>query len=102
MFLDSNRIIMLPPQICLLSRLNILSLCSNSLRSLPHDMNKLTQLSQLMVDNNPALSSIPGSVCRLKLDIIGLNGCGVLFNPTHDHTHIEQYNLTLKALCLNR
>ncbi|KAI6655067.1 Leucine-rich repeat-containing protein 28-like [Oopsacas minuta] len=103
LILDSNRIIMLPPQICLLPRLSILSLCSNSIQALPHNIHAATQLSQLLVDNNPTLSSLPGSILMLELDIIGLNGCGgVIFDPLRDHTHIEQYNLSLKALCLNR
>ena len=101
LFSDSNRITMLPPQICLLPRLNILSLCSNSLQLLPHDMN-LSQLSQLLIDNNPTLRHLPGSLCMLKLDILGLSGCGCFYDPERDHTHIEQYNLSLKALCFNR
>jgi small GTP-binding protein len=63
--LDNNQLSSLPLEICQLSNLTLLSLSNNQLSSLPLEICQLFNLTKLTLDNNQ-LSSLPLEICQLS------------------------------------
>jgi Leucine-rich repeat (LRR) protein len=68
LWIHSNVLINLPPEMSMLIDLQTLTLSSNRLRQLPDVFNHLASLNELWIQQNP-LASVPQSLWRRKIPI---------------------------------
>jgi len=64
-----------------LKNIEYLDLTNGNIKSIPNTIGNLKKLKTLILDKNRELSSLPSTICNLKLDILSYNETGITELP---------------------